>query len=294
MKSPLLAFLLIAVFGAGWWFGHRSVETPPPAVPAESPREEETERLLRDAAQDINAAADPGERARKVDELLEKIFKLFLIEVSLRLADSKPPVAPTAPPPPAAEPSPPPAPPAPADPPARPPRELSETEQQRRRARVEARVVNADNPRTLRNALTELAGQDMQKSYGASKDFTPEQEKNMIGVWEGRIEQIDGSAPWSLRIEIKPIAASGGKEAYQSDVLVTKSGRSVSHSSGRGSLKGFSSSPDGSAIYIEAGGDVMELYFSKTFDGLVGLFYKAESRAQFKPTGRIRLERRGG
>lgn len=294
MKPPLLPVLLVAVFGAGWWFGHRAIETPAPVVPAESPREEETERLLRDAAHDINAA-DPAERARKVDELLEKIFKLFLIEVSLRLADSKPVAAPPAPPSPTVAPPPPAAPPAPAEPPVPPPRELSETEQQRRRARIEARVVNADNPRTLRNALTELAGQDVQKSYGASKDFTPEQEKNMIGLWEGRIEQIDGSAPWVLRIQIKPIAAaSGGKDAYQSEVLITKNGRSISHTSGRGSLKGFSASPDGSAIYIDAGGDVIELYFSKTFDGMVGLFYRSESRAQFKPTGRIRLERRGG
>lgn len=291
-----LFFVAVAAFALGWGLGHRTAEIPPAAeIPAESPREEEAQRLLNEAAKDLNATVDSAERQRKADELLEKIFKLFLIEVTLRLREPKAPPAPsTTPSPPprvVAEPRPLPT----TSPSPAPALEKSGREKARRRARIEIRVIDANNPSALKRALTELAGQDFNSGYGASKELTAEQERAMIGVWEGRIEHDDGKPSWSLRIEVSPSPRSTPEKAlYKSEIVIRKGGNSVSRTSGEGSLKNFSANTDGSnALYIECGGDVLELYFSRSFDGMVGLYYEAQARAKFTPTGRVRLERRG-
>lgn len=289
MKIGPVVVLVGLAFAAGWWMGHVSTPPPPLRSPVvESPRETETKALLNQALVGLTEAKTEEERSQRSDELLEKIFKLFLIEVGLRLQKPAPEAAASnvAPPPPVAEPR--------VDtPPAAKPAKTEDDP--RRKRRVEIQVVNAPSDGSLERALKQLAKEDFESGFKSARSLNSTESAALLGTWEGRAEFDDRRHPWTVRLKITPSAKSTADHPqFKYEVRMVKARGSISNKSGDGDLQGFSrGAGDLAPIFIEAGGDVLQLYASTQFDGLVGLVFEEQGRLNLKPTGRLRLERTG-
>lgn len=152
MRLLSLVAALAAIFAIGWSLGRWSRPEPPSpdgTASRESARESETRGLLEKAAADLRNASSDDEKRQRTDELLENIFKLFLIDVHLRLADAgaTKPAPPPAPEPAVAKDTDRQPPPAAPDEPAPAANERDRKREENRRRRFEINVVNAENPR---------------------------------------------------------------------------------------------------------------------------------------------------
>src|SRR5262245_61174444 len=152
MRAQFFIPILITVFLLGLWQGRRTsndrvVQNPSRQISVD----EETRSILQSAADAIKNAKTEDERRQKTDELLEKIFKLFLIDVSLRLEKSPSPPAPV---PATADAHPMSAPGPESEPPVESenPKTDSKSAANRRR-QLEIRIVNSDDPRAVGRAL---------------------------------------------------------------------------------------------------------------------------------------------
>ncbi|HRO67716.1 MAG TPA: hypothetical protein PL182_09150, partial [Pseudobdellovibrionaceae bacterium] len=79
----LLAGLLIGAAVGRWTVATRPL--PPPEKNPAGTRDAAAEELLARSAQEISSAPDTETRQKRIEDLLQKIFKLFMIDVSLRL-----------------------------------------------------------------------------------------------------------------------------------------------------------------------------------------------------------------
>jgi hypothetical protein len=296
MSRLSLFAIVILTFGIGWYAGQKSVPTPEPTAPPPiDTKGIEAQRLLEDGAKEIAAISDENLRRQKAEELLEKMLKLFMIDLSLRLQRTEAELA--------AKPAEPP--PAPTHPPARPEKEFPNSGQApttaptkgltpEQRRRFEMTVVNSDNPSDINRALRELAKLPFDDIFKGSKDPTPQQTESLFGTFSGQVIFYDGRPPWRLRIQLSPEPGSTLEyPSYVSVIHVTNAAGKNSQSRGRGSLKGFSvGSQDPLMFFVESGDDVFQLYKSKSSAGFVGLLFEAEGKRNMKASARVTLEQR--
>lgn len=294
MKNLMLVIAVLIAFGIGRWLPRKDA---PPVSPVAEPseREAETRALLQEAAEELKVASNDDERRQKTEILLEKIFKLFLIDVSLRLSSAAAC--------PAAEPLPctPAAPPAAAKTAtaelgtiAAPEQKKNPKTEAEKRRRFEVRIIDAATPNAMKKALGKLSELDFDTGFKASTDLNAQQIQSLAGVYEGQAEFPDKGA-WSARFELSVTGTSAnGQSLYHSSMKLTRNGK-ISESSGDGdSLRGYSiGQGENAPLYIEVGQTTLVLYWSQAFDGFSGVVYEEAGQHTKKPTGRIHLERRG-
>lgn len=278
-----LALGIVLGGGMGWWFfSPASAEKPVVKSSAEA-RDEAAQRLLQDSANEIARITDADERQKRAEDLLEKILKLFMVDLSLRLRDTPTPPAASLMPEPTPQAS---APTAGAEERAH----LSGLPQTRV---YEKALEHLADPDKINEVLDQLAKQDFTKAFSKTNPPNPLQAEPLFGTFTGKIELFNDRAPWDLRLSVSVgNAAERRNPEYNYAIVVTKAPGHVSRSNGRGGLKGFSiSSENPDMFFVEAGDDVLQLYRSKRFDGFNGLLYEGPNKFSMKATGRVLLNK---
>lgn len=282
---PLVIGLVVGVvIGRGW---QRDPAPPPVAPPEISEREREARELLQQEAQKIAAMPDSPERQAKQDELLEKVMKLFLIDVSLRLAEHKKAASVPVPAVPA---------PAQAHETAPPPPTKSQTDEAAkstrdqakenfRRNRLFARIVEATDANQVRRELKDFASKDLSSDLKSSNPLPKDQAQALIGSYEGLVN-LDNGERWNATMEITPIQDK--PDQYHQEIKLSKNGRVFSNSNGNGHLDDFRYTDNGRPqIYVNIGGDYMQLMAAPDLPGFIGIHYTSNSIRELIPDGRI-------
>lgn len=304
--SKALFFIVLGLSFAGglafgvWRFGsnEKSAETP---IAEKLHRHDELQSLLEQASKDL-ANASESEKLAKVEKLLGEIFKLFLVDVSLRLqqvqqnsAEVTPQTAPTPThsdqnnsPKMAATSS------------ARPAPSTSAATKDASAAPawpvLDIRIVEAANQQALKQALDALAAENVLPRLDASKPVNEEASRLLFGEHQGRIVFGDaGRPPWGLRLRVEESPKSTPEKlVYKYEIRLTKGKGSVSRSTGEGDLRSFTlGSGENAPYFIDLKEEMLMLYPSPKYEapGFVGLFYEAQGRSQLVPVGRIQLTR---
>lgn len=294
--SGLLLGLLVGFGGA-----HLLRPAPPPAeipieapteTPVESPLEKEARDLLTSEAAAIAALSDRDEKLRWQDELLEKILKLFLIDVGLRLERRAREPAPAVVA--AARPAP-----VPPPPPAPTPVKREDTpqdfrraaEQARQRNRLYARIVGATDANSVRRELREIASPDLGQDLKNSTPVPAEKALELVGSYEGNVRLNEGNERWNMTMSIEH-DPTREDEGFVYEVRLGKNGRPFSTTRGRGSLKNFRyQDGDVPQIYIEMGGNYSQLFPAPEIPGFIGIFYESTETRELKAIGRITLRK---
>ncbi|MES2856745.1 MAG: hypothetical protein V4692_12815, partial [Bdellovibrionota bacterium] len=246
-------FVGLLCFALGWVLS-REIHPAAPLIPSPAAieRDQKTEDLLRASAKDIELAQTSEQRQKKIEELLEKVFKLFMIELSLRVKNGEP-VPPTL-----AENAPAIASPTPApvftESPAKQTQFMKIGEDKIKT--LEVTVIEGDLSKALAS-LRELGKGDFNDGFKNAKDLSQEQAESLIGEWSGRVRMFEETVePWRVRITVDHSAKSTSeKPLYKYRITVNKNpkARDVSTTSGEGNLKHFSKA-DGETtpMFLEA------------------------------------------
>lgn len=301
--TVLIGSLLIATVGftVGRWSApeSQSASAPEPLEELPSPRENETAALLEAGAKDIASTADAVERQRKSEELLEKLVKLFMIDVSLRLQKNEPTDSPQTV---AAHsvPTPPPQPQAPAanaspqgtSPPSSANQPAADAA---RRAAILLRVIEAESPIQLRQAMNDLAQMNPMPTYENARTVTESDLEVLMGRHEGQIELFQDRTSWRLTLEIsRSTRWTATNPSYRLIVRIRKGPNSTSASTGDGPITQFRMNPGDSppAYFVDFNENALQLYPKSSNDGFVGLYLESKNRSPLTPVGRITLNRR--
>lgn len=286
-----LAIGLVAgvVIGRGW-----QRDPAPPPAPEISEREREARELLQTEAQKIAAMPDTPERQAKQDELLAKVLKLFLIDVSLRLVEHGKPAA-VAVAAPAPTPAPPPEP-APSHPTGTQRADAAKEAREKakenyRRHRLYARIVEATDANQVQRELKQFASKDLSANLKASSPLPRDQALALIGFYEGFVN-LDNGDRWTATMEITPVQEK--PDQYNQEIKLSKNGRVFSNSHGTGRLSDFRYSEGNGMtpqIYVNIGGDYLQLMTAPEIPGFIGIHYSTNPVRELVPDGRITLRK---
>ena len=160
------------------------------------------------------------------------------------------------------------------------------------------------NEKNIEQVTSELEGKDFLNSVVIddlfrelkySKNLNQDQLLQINGSFTGRIAFDNKSkTSWEVELELDGYHKDGKAEGKCS-IILSKEGRSFSHTSGNGDLRNFKAFAGKSkAILVSANSDrgVFQLYFPSNINTLIGNYYHKQSIGKYKKTGTVTLTRR--
>lgn len=283
-----LTLIAAFAFGAGRW------SAPSPVVDRASPetepsvRESEAIRILQEGATEIATISNPSERQRLQVDLLEKLVKLFMVDLSLRISETseiEPGESPTLQEPPVtdvAEPE--------VPPPAPTPARVSPEQ----RGVLVYRVVDAPNAEQLRQSLDAFSQLDPMPAYREARTAREEELLPLMGRHRGVIETFEGNKTWRVTLDVSRSAKwTPSSPSYRLAVRIVHGPGSTSNSTGDGPLSQFrlNNGDNPPAFFIDVRENALQLYPRADGRGLVGLYLESKNRSPLKPAGRVILDR---
>ncbi len=138
--------------------------------------------------------------------------------------------------------------------------------------------------------LKTIAENEFSSSLKASKTLTKQMAQQLNGRFAGFINFSKDQKQWKAEMTFEGEVQSGKLQGSH-DILLSDAatGKSLSHSRGRGELDRSYSSNEGAYI-IEVGGDYLELYYFPALEQLSGYFLEIQ-KGEYKRVGTVVMQR---